>query len=128
MSDIKTVTSLIDDYLAAYCEPDRVRRSTLVRRVFADGARLIDPPLTAQGHVQIEAQAETLLAQFVGHRFRRSSGIDVHNGHARYSWQLVDAEGRVRLEGQDVAQVDNHGLLSKVVGFFGPLPPLEATA
>jgi hypothetical protein len=128
MSDIETVSSLIDNYLAAYCEPDRVRRSSLVRRVFADDARLIDPPLTAQGHTQIEAQAETLLTQFVGHRFRRSSGIDVHNGHARYSWQLVDADGKVRLEGQDMAQIDDHGLLSKVVGFFGPLPPLHTAA
>ncbi len=126
MSDIKHISSLIDNYLAAYCEPDRERRSRLVRRVFAEDARLIDPPLTAQGHAQIEAQTETLLTQFPEHRFRRSSGIDTHNGHARYSWQLVDAEGQVRLEGQDVAQIDNRGLLNQVVGFFGPLPVLEA--
>lgn len=117
---------LIDDHLAAYADPDRERRSAAVQRLWAEDAQLIDPPLAARGHAQIIDQAEQLLAQFPGHRFRRSSGIDLHHGVARYGWQLLAPDGPVVLEGIDFAQLDDHGRLARVSGFFGPLPALEA--
>ena len=122
---MSTLSELIDDYLAAYCEPDRARRAELVRRVWATQAKLVDPPLTAQGHAEIAAQADALLGQFPDHRFRRSSGIDAHHGQVRYSWQLLDTEGKVKLEGTDFAQFDDRGCLAQVTGFFGPLPQHE---
>jgi len=125
MSDIQR---LIDDHLAAYADPDRQRRSDAVRRLWGEDAQLIDPPLAARGHAQIIDQAEQLLAQFPGHRFRRSSGIDLHHGVARYAWQLLAPGGQVVLEGCDFAQLDGHGRLAQVSGFFGPLPALEAAA
>jgi hypothetical protein len=123
MSDIQR---LIDDHLATYADPDRQRRSAAVQRLWAEDAQLIDPPLAARGHAQIVDQAEQLLAQFPGHRFRRSSGIDLHHGVARYGWQLLAPGGSVVLEGIDFAQLDGHGRLAQVSGFFGPLPALEA--
>ena len=125
MSDIQ---HLIDDHLAAYGDPDRQRRSDAVRRLWAEDAQLIDPPLAARGHAQIVAQADQLLAQFPGHRFRRSSGIDLHHGTARYGWQLLAPGGQVVLEGIDFAQLGDDGRLARVTGFFGPLPALEPAA
>ena len=122
------ITGLIDDYLDAYGEPDAVTRSAAVERLWAEDAQLIDPPLAARGHAQIIAQADQLLAQFPGHRFRRSSGIDAHHGLARYAWQLLNPAGQVVLEGCDFAQVDAGGRLVQVVGFFGPLPVHESAA
>jgi hypothetical protein len=119
------LTRLIDDHLAAYADPDPARRADAVRRLWASDAQLIDPPLAARGHAQIVAQAEQLLAQFPGHRFRRSSGIDAHHGLARYGWQLLDPAGQVVLEGCDFAQLDGSGRLTQVAGFFGPLPAHE---
>ncbi len=125
MSDMQR---LIDDHLAAYADPDRQRRSAAVQRLWAEDAQLVDPPLAAHGHAQIVDQADHLLAQFPGHRLRRSSGIDLHHGAARYGWQLLAPDGRVVLEGIDFAQLDAQGRLQRVTGFFGPLPALEAAA
>lgn len=123
MSDLAT---LIDAHLTAYADPDASRRAAVVQRIWAAGGQLIDPPLAATGHAQITQQAEQLLAQFPGHRFVRSSGIDSHHGMARYAWQLVGPAGSVVLEGIDIAQIDNQGRLAQVTGFFGPLPALAA--
>ena len=122
MSDL---TGLIDAHLAAYADPDTARRAAVVQRIWAAGGQLIDPPLAATGHAQISQQADQLLAQFPGHRFVRSSGIDSHHGMARYAWQLVSPVGAVVLEGIDIAQLDPEGRLAQVTGFFGPLPALE---
>lgn len=117
--------TLIDEHLAAYTDPDPARRAGVVRRIWADGGQLIDPPLAAAGHAQIGQQAEQLLTQFPDHRFVRSSGIDSHHGMARYGWRLVNPEGDTVIEGLDIAQVDAEGRLERVTGFFGPLPALR---
>ena len=122
------LTALIDAHLAAYADPDATRRAATVQRIWADGGRLIDPPLAAAGHAGIVDQAGLLLGQFPGHRFVRASGIDHHHGVARYAWQLVSPEGAVVLEGLDIAQVNAAGRLQQVTGFFGPLPQREAAA
>ena len=119
------LTTLIDGHLAAYADPDAARRAGVVERIWAASGRLIDPPLAAAGHAQIVQQAQQLLAQFPGHRFVRSSGIDSHHDMARYAWQLVGPSGAAVLEGVDIAQVDHEGRLVQVTGFFGPLPALE---
>jgi hypothetical protein len=122
---LKDISALIDRYLAAYGEPDVSRRTQAINEIWAPDSRLIDPPLSAAGHAQIVAQADALLSQFPGHRFRRSSGIDAHHGFARYAWELLDPAGAVVLQGLDMAQADERGKLTQVVGFFGPLPALE---
>ena len=123
MSELAPV---IDAHLAAYCDPDVTRRAAVVQRIWAADGQLMDPPLAACGHAQIGQQADQLLAQFPGHRFVRSSGIDTHHRVARYAWQLVDPTGSVVLEGLDIAQLDSDGRLAQVTGFFGPLPALRA--
>lgn len=115
-------TALIDSHLAAYGEPDSERRADAVALIWTDDGQLVDPPLAAQGHAQIVAQADALLAQFPGHRFQRSSGIDAHHGRLRYAWTLLDPAGQAVLQGTDFAQVDERGRLAQVTGFFGSLP------
>ena len=119
------LNALIDAHLAAYADPDASRRAAAVQRIWAAGGQLIDPPAAAIGHAQISQQADQLLAQFPGHRFVRSSGIDSHHGFARYGWQLLGPSGAVVLEGIDIAQLDPEGRLARVTGFFGPLPALD---
>lgn len=119
------LTALIDAHLAAYANPDTTDRAEVVQRIWAADGQLIDPPLAATGHAQIVQQADQLLAQFPGHRFKRSSGIDSHHGMARYAWQLIGPTGAVALQGIDIAQVNAEGLLAQVTGFFGPLAALE---
>jgi hypothetical protein len=40
--------TLIDDYLNAYCEPDRAKRASAVLRLWTTDGRLTDPPLVTR--------------------------------------------------------------------------------
>ncbi|HEY8583009.1 MAG TPA: nuclear transport factor 2 family protein [Capillimicrobium sp.] len=117
-----TLTDTIDTYLAAYGEPDAAKRGALIAQAWAPDGQLVDPPLAAERHDGISEMAATMQAQFPGHRFRRSSGVDAHHEHARYAWELVGPDGAVAAAGVDVADVAPDGRLRRVVGFFGDLP------
>jgi hypothetical protein len=114
-------TTAIDTHLTAYTEPDADRRRTLIEQAWAADGRLLDPPLTGEGHEGIAAAADALLSHYPGHAFRRTSDVDEHHGTARYAWQLVDPDGGIALTGIDVADLDDEGRLVRVVGFFGEL-------
>ena len=117
--DTTTIERLVDRHLAAYCDGDAARRSAAIREVWNAQGRLVDPPLEARGHQGISDQAATLLSQFPGHRFERSTAVDMHHGFVRYGWKLLDAKGAVVLQGQDFGELDGDGRLVNVVGFFG---------
>jgi hypothetical protein len=104
-------------------EPDDSRRLVLARRAFADDGSFVDPMFSASGGP--EAISETVggaQAQFPGHVLSRTSGIDAHHSLVRFSWRLADADGNVVVDGLDVAIVADDGRLSRLAGFFGPLP------
>jgi hypothetical protein len=121
-----TTAATIDTYLSAYGESDGRRRKQLIADSFAPDATLADPPLDAVGHHGLDEMFVAVQTQFPGHTFRRSSGIDEHHGVARYEWELVAADGTVSVSGTDVVRFDADDKLASVVGFFGPLPPLDA--
>jgi hypothetical protein len=62
------------------------------------------------------------LTTFPGHALRRVSGVDEHHGYFRYGWELVAPAGDVVLAGVDVGELGSDGRLTRVTGFFGPLP------
>ena len=115
------ITATVDSYLAAYGEPDRVRRAEIIANVWAEDGRLVDPPATGEGHDGISALADAVQQQFPGHRFRRTSGIDSHNDVLRYAWELVGPDGAIALTGMDVGRIGPDGRLREITGFFGEL-------
>jgi hypothetical protein len=115
----------VDGYLAAYSEPDGARRAELVAAVWAADGRLVDPPLTGEGHDGIGAMAAAVQQQFPGHVFRRASAVDAHHDAVRYAWELVAPDGAVALTGTDVGLLAPDGRLARVTGFFGELAPME---
>jgi hypothetical protein len=121
--NMPAIGTLVDNWLAAYADPDAARRLAAIREGWNAEGRLVDPPMEARGHQGISDQAATLLAQFPGHRFERSTAIDAHHQFLRYGWKLVDGNGAAVLEGLDVAELDVDGRLLRVVGFFGAQPP-----
>ena len=123
--DLATVTSRIDTHLAAYGEPDADLRSSLIAEVWDVDGSLVDPPLDATGHAGIVEMAATVQSAFPG-RVRRTSGVDLHHGVARYEWELVAPDGAVSLTGIDIADLASDGRLQRVVGFLGPIPAKEA--
>lgn len=117
------VTSTVDVHLAAYCEPDLVRRRKLLDRAWTADGVLIDPPFSASGTGEIAALVDAVLGHYPGHRFRRITAVDVHHGVARYGWVLEAPGGAVAVAGTDIADVAVDGRLARVVGFFGDPPP-----
>jgi hypothetical protein len=113
---------LVDTHLAAYCEPDAARRLALIRDTWSVEGRLVDPPLEARGHAGIADQGATLLSQFPGHRFERTSALDLHHHFLRYGWRLCNPAGETVLAGVDFMDLDVDGRIARVVGFFGAEP------
>ena len=123
MTDTSTaITTVVDDYLAAWNERDDARRAELIERAWAPDGRLIDPPFDGEGHDGISQMAAVMHEHYDGHSFERTSGVDMHHQHARFAWKLVGPDGAVAVEGIDVADLAEDGRLARVVGFFGELP------
>lgn len=120
------INSTIDIYLSIWGEADTTRRAKLIEQAWTPDGRLIDSPLSGEGHAGINDMALAMQTHYAGHHFRRVSGIDAHHGFLRFAWELVAPDGAVAIAGIDVAEVDDEGRLVRVTGFFEPLPVLEA--
>ncbi len=114
----------VDGHLAAYSEPDASRRAALLAQAWTDDGRLIDPPLTGEGHDGISAMADAVQQHYAGHRFRRTSAVDAHHHRLRFTWELVGPDGNVAVTGSDFAELAPDGRLRRVTGFFGELEPI----
>ena len=115
------LTKTIDTYLSAWNETDGARRAALIAEVWQRDGRLIDPPLTGEGHAGISELMAALHTRFPAHRFRRASAVDAHHDQLRFAWELLSPEGVVVLAGLDVGELGSDGRLRRITGFFGPL-------
>ncbi len=117
------VTDLVRRYIESWNETDPDLRLAAVERVWTDDARYVDPLATVAGHTQISNLIGTVQQQLPGHVFRLLDGIDAHHNVARFSWELVPADGGESLvEGFDVAVTEDDGRISSVLGFLDKAP------
>ena len=119
------VTATVDTYLAMWNEEDPARRAELVGAAWSPSGRYVDPLLEAEGHEALSGMVAAVHGQFPGHRFSRSSGVDVHHDELRFAWQLCAPDGSVTVAGIDVGHLDTDGRLTHITGFFGELPAHE---
>jgi len=120
--DAVAVATLVDAHLAAFSAPDDATRRALIEQAWAPTGHFADPLFAATGHDEIDALAASVPGLYPAHAFRRTSGIDLHHGHARYGFAFAAEDGTVVIEGVEVAQVGPEGRLVRVIGFFGPVP------
>lgn len=119
---------MLDTVLAAYDEAWNARdphtRRRLLEQSLVPTAELVDP---AGGHFtgidDIAGRLEGFGARFPGARVKITSDVDEHHGFARYSWTITDQDGLAILDGIDIVQRCESGLISRVIMFFDPLPP-----
>jgi hypothetical protein len=122
LPDTMTPTAVADRHLAAYGEPDPVRRRALLEAAWIPHGTLTDPPLdAATGHDELDDLFSTVQSHYPDHRFRRTTDIDAHHGFGRYGWELVAPDGAVVFGGVDVVDFAPDGRLTRVVGFLGDL-------
>jgi hypothetical protein len=116
-----TINLIDDGYLAMWNETDPDQRRTIISRTWTDDGSYVDPLLEASGAPALHQMVAGVHEQFPGHRFRRTSGIDVHHNRLRFAWELVAPDGAVTVAGVDIGEL--HGdRLQAITGFFGPLP------
>jgi SnoaL-like domain len=123
MSDVRRI---VDTYLAAWNEQDGQARAQLIQQAWTREGRYVDPMLAAEGHAAISEMVAAVHSKFPGHVFRRTSGIDAHNGQVRFGWELAAPDGAITVAGLDVGELGADGRLTRITGFFGALP--EKTA
>ncbi len=120
------ITTIADTYIAMWNETDRPARADLIATAWAPDGAYTDPLQEALGHDALSAMVDAIHEQYPGHRFRRTTAVDSHHDHHRFVWELGDGE-TVLVAGLDVASTGVDGRLTRITGFFGPIPD-EAVA
>jgi hypothetical protein len=115
-------TAVADRHLAAYGEPDPIRRRALLEAAWVPDGTLVDPPLdAATGHGALDDLFVAVQSHYPDHRFRRTTAVDVHHEFGRYGWELVGPDDAVVFGGVDVVDFAPDGRLARVIGFLGDL-------
>ena len=119
------IVELVDRYIAMWNETDAGRRRGLIAKIWADGASYLDPMLSGEGLDGIDAMVKAVHEKYAGHRFKRTSDVNVHHDRALFSWELGPEGGPALVKGVDFATLSNEGGLKTVTGFFTELnvPP-----
>lgn len=120
------LVATVDHYFAMWNATDEDTRRAAIASAWTEDGAYVDPLVQATGYDELVAMVAGVQEQFPGQTFRRTSGIDAHHGLVRFSWQLVADDGAVTVDGIDVGIVADDGRLSRIGGFFGPLPDPEA--
>ena len=119
-----TYPESFDHMLAAWNERDPAKVRGHLEKALAPTVEFIDPSVVARGLDEFEANVHEVKASLPGAEYSRTSGVDGHHRLHRYTWQIT-RDGDVLLRGFDVTEVDEHGKVTRVLGFFGPLPDTD---
>lgn len=101
-------------------DPDRVREH--IDRGVAEDVSFVDPRGEHLGRDALHEAVRRFRTAFPEADLSLTSGVDGHHNRYRYTWQIVEG-GKTIQDGFDVMTLDSHGLIKRVVAFFGPLPP-----
>jgi hypothetical protein len=118
---MSTVTTVVDDYIAAWNERDPERRRELVQRAFATDGTYLDPARSGAGVDGIATMIAEAQDHFPGHHIELVAGPDAHNDRVRFTWRLYPDGADPILTGYDFATVDGDGRLRDVTGFAEPM-------
>src|SRR5439155_2303393 len=81
-----------------------------------------DPAAAGDGRAGIDAMVAAVQARFPGHRFRRTTEVDLHHDRLRFRWELAPEGGPVLVAGVDFGTLADGGRLASVTGFFDQVP------
>ena len=116
------VSSIVENYGAAWAEPDDDKRRELLSQAWAEDGLYIDPSGRAEGREALVRHIAGFQKAFAGHRIDLTSGVAEHNGYISFGWKMLGPDDNVLMEGADFGELDGDGKLKKIVGFFGPWP------
>ena len=122
MTDINTA---IANYIAAWNETNEDKRRGVIASVWTESGSYLDAHRDSTGHEAIDAMIAAVQQRFPGYRFRLTSGIDMHHGRVRFSWQAGGTpDAPLFFAGTDFATIAPDGRLAAVTGFTDAMPHL----
>jgi hypothetical protein len=119
-----TTQQIVETYGAAWGEPDVAKRRQLLEQSWADDGTYTDPQSDVAGRDALIELISGFQAQVNGARIVPTSAVDVHHERFRFTWAMLGADGSRMMEGIDYGELAADGRIKKIVGFFGPPPPL----
>jgi SnoaL-like protein len=112
-------------YCDAWSEKDIDKRRQLLERVWVEDGTYTDPVSHVEGRDALVNRVTAHLEKFPGTQIVPSSHADLHHGMIRFTWKFIGSDGKIRNEGIDFGEITSDGRLRKIVGFFGPVKPLQ---
>jgi hypothetical protein len=115
-------SEIAERYIAMWNETDGAARKAMVEQLFTEDARYVDPMVEIAGRAAIDTTVAAVQRQFPGLEFRLAGNVDAHHQQARFGWELGLAGDEALVVGFDVAEVDEDGRLTQVLGFLDKVP------
>ena len=118
----------VNDYietLAVWNERDLTRIRKHIDETIAENVIFADPNNFIHGRDAFEEMVKEFRLKYPEAVVKRTSGIDSHNRRYRYGWGIYGG-GVLVLRGIDVVQLNEKGLIERIDGFFGDLPPMDS--
>ena len=112
--------------LSAWNETDLDQIRKHIDKALSDDVIFADPKNFIEGKDSFERMVKEFRAEYPKAVCALASGMDSHNNRYRYNWSIF-VGNELLLPGFDVVTLNDEGLVERVDGFFGPLPPLENT-
>ena len=112
----------IDDLMAAvFIDDDRERLEKLADHLGPDFV-YISPQTVVEGAEGLsEAFRRFRQDEQLPAALRRTSAVDIHHAHFRYSWERAEGDA-IAMEGWGFGWMDASGLVSRIVSFDGLVP------
>jgi hypothetical protein len=111
------VDSLLEQYVAAWSEPDPQARQALLQAAWHETGEYTDPMAHAAGREELDKLIARFLSQNPGAKFTLHGQADCHHDYVRFFWTLHFGNG-TELPGMDYGEIGGDGRLRKIVGFF----------
>ncbi len=117
----------LENYFQSWNEPDAVKREALLTPSWAEDGVYIDPTAHVEGRAALVKHIEGFNSNPQTSNFSivQASEVDFHHGSFRFAWEMKDADGNVLTPGIDYGEFNDQGQITKIVGFFGPMPKLK---
>ena len=115
----------LEHMLAMWNERDLSKVRAYIDDIFTSDVIFIDPSHSIVGHDAFEAMVKDFRTRLPNAVCSHSSGFDAHHGLHRYHWEIHQGEDLL-VAGFDVTEIDSEGQISRVEGFFGPIPERDA--
>ena len=113
----------IDAYCACWQVMEGAARRAELARHLDPAVRYTDPMADLEGIDALSAHISRVTEARPDAVILRTTAVDSHNNLARFGWEMRDG-GETFLAGSiDVIELAPGGLIARITGFFGTLPP-----